>query len=217
MTDLHKVSYQSLITRLPYAKEYDSAVIIQQSKDVDERGLISISIPIHLESPNNAGRLISKLEEAGLILVSLIIWNRDRHIVASKSKRLTNTYEPIAIFSKSKNYILSRDSAAKIKKGFESRDTAFDEDEYLTCIGDHWPIRNDRRDRRFLPETIVLNLAQLADIQSDHKILDPYGNPGVKDACKHFGWTYVDGGLPSDARDAKSAGNDDDDNKEDNT
>jgi DNA modification methylase len=213
-----KKNAQTLITRLPYAASYDTAPILEEAKKVDERGLISLSIPIHLESPNNGGRLISSLEDAGLYLVAKIVWYRDRHIVATKSKRLTNTWEPIAIFSKSKNYIMSRDNASKIKKGFESRETAFDEDEYLTCIGDHWPIRNDRRDRRFLPETVVLNLIQLADLSPGDRVLDPYGNPGVRDACQLFGWSYVDSGLPSDARDAKTASSkdcDEDEPKED--
>lgn len=208
---------QTLITRLPYALTYDPAPILEQAKKIDDRGLISISIPIHLESPNNGGRLISALEDAGLYLVAKIVWYRDRHIVATKSKRLTNTWEPIAIFSKSKDYIMCRDNTAKIKKGYESREAAFDEDEYLTCIGDHWPVRNDRRDRRFLPETVVLNLIQLADLQPGDTVLDPYGNPGVKDTCKLFGWNYVDSGLKSDARDAKgrSKNQDDEDLKED--
>ena len=208
---------QTLITRLPYALTYDPAPILEQAKKIDDRGLISISIPIHLESPNNGGRLISALEDAGLYLVAKIVWYRDRHIVATKSKRLTNTWEPIAIFSKSKDYIMSRDNTAKIKKGYESREAAFDEDEYLTCIGDHWPVRNDRRDRRFLPETVVLNLAQLADLQPGDTILDPYGNPGVKDTCKLFGWKYFDSGLKSDARNAKgrSKNQDEEDLKED--
>lgn len=207
---------QTLITRLPYASSYDPSFIIEESKKVDDRGLISLSIPIHLEAPNNGGKLITQLEDAGLCLVAKIVWYRDRHIVATKSKRLTNTWEPIAIFSKSKNYIMSRDNAAKIKKGYESRETAFDEDEYLTCIGDHWPVRNDRRDRRFLPESIVLNLIQLADLQPGDTVLDPYGNPGVRDTCKLFGWTYLDSGLPSDARDAKTAScEDEDDIRED--
>lgn len=212
-----KKSAQTLITRLPYAAAYDAAPILEESKKIDERGMISLSIPIHLESPNNGGRLIADLEDAGLYLVAKIVWYRDRHIVATKSKRLTNTWEPIAIFSKSKNYIISRDNTSKIKKGYESRETAFDEDEYLTCIGDHWPVRNDRRDRRFLPETVVLNLIQLADLQPGDSVLDPYGNPGVKDTCRLFGWDYIDTGLPSDARDAKTANKsaDDDELKED--
>ena len=196
---------QILITRLPYAAQYDVASIIDAAQDVDERGLIALSIPIHLEHPNNGGRLISALEDAGLHLVAKIVWYRDRHIVATKSKRLTNTWEPIAIFSKSKNYIIARDNVAKIKKGFESRESAFDEDEYLTCIGDHWPVRNDRRDRRFLPEMVVLNLVQLADLNAGDAVLDPYGNPGIRDACNHFGWKYIDGGLQSDARNAKGS------------
>jgi hypothetical protein len=199
-----KKQAQTLITRLPYENTYDPKPILEEAKKIDERGLISLSIPIHLESPNNGGRLISQLEDAGLYLVAKIVWYRDRHIVATKSKRLTNTWEPIAIFSQSKKYIISRDAASKIKKGYESRETAFDEDEYLTCIGDHWPVRNDRRDRRFLPEGIVLNLAQLADLNPGDCVLDPYGNPGIKDACRLFGWEYLDGNLPSDARNVKT-------------
>jgi hypothetical protein len=189
----------TLVTRLPYAFEYDPAPILEAAKKVDERGLISISIPIHTENPNNGGVLIDRLEKEGLFLVGKVAWYRDRHIVTSK-RRLTNTWEPLAIFAKTKKYIINRDAPAKTKKGYEHRETAFDEDEYLTCIGDHWAVRNDRVDRRWLPQTVVLNCAQLADIQPGDAILDPYGNPGVKKACDAFKWKYKDGGLPSDLR-----------------
>lgn len=191
---------QCLITRLPYAPVYDPKVILEFAQQVDERGLICLSIPVHVDSPNNGGRLIYELEQAGLYLFAKIVWYRDRHIVTSRSKRLTNTYEPIAIFSRSKNYIVNREAASKIKKGFENREAAFDEDEYLTCIGDHWPIRNDRRDRRFLPAGVVLNCVQLADLHQLDTVLDPYGNPGIRDAVVNLGFKYLDGNLPSDAR-----------------
>jgi hypothetical protein len=203
---------QALITRLPYAQDYNPEPILRAAQQVDERGLICISIPIHVDAPNNGGKLIYELEKGlpdkelpGLFLVAKIAWYRDRHIVTTKSRRLTNTWEPLVIMSRSPNYIINRDSAAKIKKGFENREAAFDEEEYLTCIGDHWPVRNDRRDRRFLPQTVVLNCAQLADIHTGDGVLDPYGNPGVKDSCKQFDFQYIDGELPNDARDAKTS------------
>lgn len=152
-------------------------------------------MPVHIESPNNGGRLMVELEDAGLQLVAKVCWYRDRHIVTTRSKRLTNTWEPIAIFSKSKNYVINREAVTKIKKGFEGREGAFDEEEFQTCIGDHWPVRNDRRDRRFLPSGVVLNCAQLADIQSGDSVFDPYGNVGVSDACRLMGWNYVNGNL----------------------
>lgn len=202
-------TYQVLITRLPYARpprfRFNPKPILEAAKQIDARGLICVSMPIHVENPNNGGRLICDLEDAGLICVAKIAWYRDRHIVTTKSRRITNTWEPIAIFGQSKNYIINREAATKIKKGFEGREGAFDEDEFLTCLGDHWPVRNDRRDRRFLPSGIVLNCGQLADIHVGDQVLDPYGNPGVRDACRDLGWLYVDGGLTNVARDAKRA------------
>ena len=195
--------YQTLITRLPYAVKYDPKPIFDAAQEIDERGLICISIPIHVDAPNNGGELITELEKLGLILISKVAWYRDRHIVTSKSKRLTNAWEPIAIFARSKAYLLNRSSASKIKKGFESRDNAFDDENYTCCIGDHWSVRNDRADRRFLPQTVILNCGQLTDLQPDDSVLDPYGNPGVKAACENLGWKYKDGGLASDARNAK--------------
>jgi DNA modification methylase len=194
-----KKSYQTLITRLPYSKDYDPQPIIEASELVDERSLIFISIPIHTESPNNGGVLIKALEDAGLFLVAKICWYRDRHIVTSK-RRLTNTWEPLGIFSRSKDYIINRDAPAKQKKGFQHRDTAFDEDEYLTCLGDHWAVRNDRSDRRFLPQTVVLNCAQLADLQPGDMVYDPYSNLGVKKATDAFGWKYKAGDLTVSGR-----------------
>src|SRR4051812_37963589 len=98
-----------MITRLPYSPRYKATEILEMAKLVDLRGLICISMPIHIESPNNGGRLICELEAAGLILVAKICWQRDRHIVAIKSRRLTNAWEPLAILSRSKNYIINRD------------------------------------------------------------------------------------------------------------
>jgi hypothetical protein len=181
------------------------------AKRVDPRGLICISMPLHVEAPNNGGRLICELEDAGLITVAKVSWFRDRHIVTTKSRRITNTWEPIVIMSRQKDYHIKRHSATKIKKGFEGREGAFDEDEYLTCIGDHWPVRNDRRDRRWLPSTVVLNCAQLGDLQPGDRVLDPFGNPGVMLACRALGWNYVDGGMPNKARDAKKAESGDED------
>lgn len=198
-----KFSAQSIITRIPYAIKYDPKPLLQAAEKVDERGLICVSIPIHVDSPNNGGVLIAELENSGLFLVAKVAWHRDRHIVTTKSRRVTNAWEPIAIFSKSKNYILNRDAPAKLKKGFESREDPFSEENYSCCIGDHWSVRNDRSDRRFLPQTVVLNCAQLGDLQPGDVILDPYGNPGVKKTCGLFGFKYKDGGLPSDARSAK--------------
>jgi len=183
-------------------------------KKIDSRGLIFLSMPIHIEFPNNGGRLICELEDGvrdkdgkilipGLHLVSKVAWYRDRHIVTTKSRRLTNTWEVIGIFSRQKNYHINREACTKVKKGFEGREGAFEEEEFTTCSGDHWPQRNDRRDRRFLPAGIVLNCANLADLQPNDRVLDPYGNPGIKDACLSLGWTYVDGGLPNPARNAK--------------
>jgi hypothetical protein len=198
---------QTIITRIPYALEYDPQPILDASKEVDERGLIFVSIPIHVDSPNNGGVLIDKLEKAGLFLVAKVCWYRDRHVV-TKNRRLTNTWEPIAIFSKAKNYIINRDAPSKLKQGFEARDTAFDEEQFLTCIGDHWPVRNDRSDRRFLPQTVVLNCAQLADLEPEDTIIDLYGNPGVKKACEVFNWEYKDLGLASEFRGKKSFNDD---------
>jgi hypothetical protein len=192
---------QVLITRLPYSEKYDPEVILSEVKNIDKRGLIFISMPICVDSPNNGGLLMAELEKAGLFLVATVAWYRDKHIVTINSKRLTNTWEPIAIFAKTKDYILNRDATAKTKKGFKSRtETAWNEDEYLTCIGDHWAVRNDLSDRRWLPQTIVLNCIQLADLQQNHKVYDPYGNPGVKKTCETFGWKYEDGGRPNPAR-----------------
>jgi hypothetical protein len=198
-------TYPVLITRLPYAPRYKADPILKEVKKVDLRGLICLSMPIHIEHPNNGGKLISDLEDAGLILVSKIAWYRDRHIVTTKSKRLTNTWEPIAVFSKTKNYVINREAVTKVKKGFEGREGAFDEEEFQTCLGDHWPVRNDRRDRRFLPAMVVLNCGQLADIQKGEEVYDPYGNPGIRDACHFIGWKYKDGELPNAARHAKRA------------
>jgi len=196
-------TYPILITRLPYAKRYRADVILKAAENIDERGLICLSMPVHIEAPNNGGRLICELEDAGLFLVAKICWYRDRHIVTTRSKRLTNTWEPLAIFSKSKSYVINREAVTKIKKGFEGREGAFDEEEFQTCIGDHWPVRNDRRDRRFLPGGVVLNCAQLGDIQSGDSIYDPYGNVGVADACKLMKWNFVNGNFKKEKEDGE--------------
>jgi hypothetical protein len=107
------------------------------------------------------------------------------------------------ILAKGDDYIFDRDAATKVKKGFEGREGAFDEDEYRTCIGDHWPIRNDRRDRRFMPAQVVFNCGQLGGLQPGDRVLDPYANPGVKEACSILGWQHIDGGLPSQFRGKK--------------
>jgi len=194
-------SIQALITRLPYAQRYNASELFPFVEKVDLRGLICISMPVHVESPSNGARFITDMEEMGLTLCAYVSWYRDRHIVTTKSRRLTNTWEPIAIFSRSPRYILNRESATKVKKGYENRENAYSEDEFETCIGDHWPVRNDRRDRRFLPAGIVLNCGQLADIHPGDLVLDPYGNPGVRDACLTLGWNYVDGELTGSFRD----------------
>ena len=194
---------QALITRLPYSARFNAKPILEMVQFIDVRGLIGISMPIHVESPNNGGRLICELEDAGLILCAKIAWVRDRHIVTTKSRRITNCWEPVAIFARQKNYHINREAVMKIKKGYEGREATFEEEFFLTCMGDLWPIRNDRRDRRYLPAGLVLNCGQLADLMPGSRVLDPYGNPGVKDACRPLGWQYVDGGLPNKARNEK--------------
>ncbi len=194
---------QALITRLPYSKRFDVKSILEMIRKVDEKGLIFISMPINVEVPSNGSRLICALEDTGLVVVAQVAWNRDRSVVCTRSKRLTNTWEPLVIISRSKAYVINRESVQKIKKGFEGKDGSLEDDDYLCCIGDSWQVRNDRRDRRFLPAQIVLNAGQLADLQKGDLVLDPYGNPGVRDACASLGWKYVDGGLPSAARSAK--------------
>lgn len=192
--------YQALITRFPYASRYDANIVLEQAKQIDARGLIFVSVPIHVEKPLAPFKLAYDLCQAGMVLVSVVSWYRDRHIVTTKSRKLSNTWEPIFILARQEDYIIDRQSATKVKKGFEGREGSFDEDEYETCVGDHWPIRNDRRDRRFLPMNVVMNCGQLACLQSGHRVYDPYGNPGVKNTCKLLGWEYVDGGLPCAAR-----------------
>lgn len=194
-----------MITRLPYSRKYDARPLLDFIKHVDVRGLICLSVPVHIEAPNNGGELIAILEQAGLTLVAKVAWYRDRHIVTTKSRRLTNTWEPVAIFSRASNYVIQREQATKIKRGFEGRENIYNEEDFVTCIGDHWAIRNDRRDRRFLPATLVLNCGQLAGLNFGDRVLDPYGNPGVKDTCGVMGWTYIDGGLENSARTSKKA------------
>lgn len=196
----NKMSAAALISRLPYAKKYDAKQILEQALKVDLKGLISIAMPMHLESPGNGLKLISELSDLGLHLVAVISWHRDRHIVASRSKRLTNAWEPIAIFSRSKDWLIDRDGPARPKRGAAGREEQFDEDEFLTCVGDHWPIRCDRRDRRLLPAQVILNLIQLSGLGKGDLILDPWGNPTVKEQCESLGLKYVDSGLENSLR-----------------
>lgn len=192
---------QSMITRLPYAKSYDPDFIFELTKKVDEKGLVSISVPIHTENPGNALKLITQLQDKGLFLVSVISLHRDRHIVTSRSKRLTNSWEPIAVFSRSKDYVIDRDGPARPKRGVSGREEQFDEDEFLTCVGDHWPIRSDKRDRRLLPGKVTLNLIQLAGLTVGDKVIDPYGNPAIKEQCELLGVVFIDGQEKSVLRD----------------
>lgn len=195
-----KTSAAAIISRLPYSKKYDAKQIFEQAQRVDLRGLISLSMPMHLEAPGNSSKLISELSDLGLHLVALISWHRDRHIVASRSKRLTNAWEPIAIFSRSKDWFIDRDGPARPKRGAAGREEQFDEDEFLTCVGDHWPIRCDRRDRRLLPAQVILNLIQLAGLGKGDTVLDPWGNPTVKEQCESLGLKYSDSGLQNSLR-----------------
>lgn len=190
-----------LISRVPYSKKYNSKEILEECQKVDLRGLICLSLPIHLENPMNSMKLINELADAGLHLVAIISWHRDRHIVASRSKRLTNAWEPIAIFSRSKEWFIDRDGPARPKRGAAGREEQFDEDEFLTCVGDHWPIRCDRRDRRLIPSQVVLNLIQLAGIGKGDSVLDPFGNPTIKEQCDSLGLKYIDSGLDNSLRD----------------
>jgi DNA modification methylase len=199
------IKAQVLITRLPYASSFNTEAILKQLPLLEERALICVAIPVFVDKPINTMSFIHKMSEAGLETVANIVWQRDRHVVVSKSRRLTNTYELIAIFSKSEKYVLSKDAIRKLKKGFEGKTNTFEEDRFLTCQGDHWSVPNDRRDRRFLPGRIVLNLGQLADLKPGDIVLDPFGNPGVSDACLGLGWKYVDGGEPSNLRGVKKS------------
>jgi hypothetical protein len=201
---------QALITRLPYAPKYDAEAILKAADQIDSRGLLFVSCPIHTESPEAPWLLLSDLMSdrrndagqvtPGLKLVSVVSWLRDRLIVVIRSKRLTNSWEPIFILAKNNDYIFDREAVMKVKKGLEGRAGAFDEDEFKTCVGDHWPIRNDRRDRRYLPAQVVINAGQLAGVQPGGKILDLHHNPSIKEACEIVGWKYVDGGLASHFR-----------------
>lgn len=197
---LPKTLAAAIISRLPYSKKYDAKQIFEQAQRVDLRGLISISIPMHLEAPGNGAKLISELSDLGLHLVAMISWHRDRHIVASRSKRITNAWEPIAIFSRSKEWFIDRDGPARPKRGAAGREEQFDEDEFLTCVGDHWPIRCDRRDRRLLPAQVILNLIQLSGLGKGDMILDPWGNPTIKEQCDSLGLKYTDSGLENSLR-----------------
>lgn len=196
---------QTLITRIPYAEEYDASVLLEAVQNIESRALICLSIPMHVENPFGSIKLINDLVIGGLHLVSLIAWFRDRHVVVSKSRRLTNCWETLAIFSRSADYIIAKDSIRKLKRGFEGKENTFDPEEFLTCQGDHWTVRNDRRDRRFLPATIVLNCGQLADLKPGDMVADPFGNPGVRDACATLGWKYLDTGYPSNIRGIKKS------------
>lgn len=185
-----KPTFQAIITRLPYEERFDAAPIIEAAKNIDDKGLICISMPIHLENPNNGGILINQLEEAGLILCAKVAWSRDRHIATKSSKRLTNMWEPLAIFAKVKNHSFNREAPSKYKKDFENRETAFDDDLNLCCIGDHWIVSSGRSDIRTVPQGVVINCAQLADLQPNDTVLDIYPNSGIKQACELFGWNY---------------------------
>lgn len=196
---------QTMITRLPYAEQYDVRQFLEATKQVEERALISVAIPVHVDNPFGAMKFIADAVAGGLTLAAVAVWQRDRHIVVTRSSRLTNMWEPVAIFSRSADYVINKDSVRKIKKGFEGKENTFDADEFLCCIGDLWNIRNDRRDRRFLPGNLVLNCAQLADIKPGDTVLDPWGNPGVRDTCATLGWKYVDLGHPNAARSVKKA------------
>jgi len=199
MEHIQTFNAQALITRLPYGLN-DLSGVLELAKGVDDRGLVCLSSPIEIENPSSISGIITQIEFAGMILISMIAWHRDRHIVTSNSKTLSNTWEPIFVFGKSKEFHVNRDFITKVKKGFDTKEGVFDEDEFSTCLGDHWPIRNDRRDRRFLPAQVVFNLGQFADLHPNDVVLDPFGNPGIRDACTSFGWKYLDGGLPSDIR-----------------
>lgn len=199
MQHIQTMNAQVMITRLPY-NTTSLLPVLDLVRCIDDRGIFCFATPIRIEKPSNVAQVITAVEAAGHPLISLIAWHRDRHIVTSNSKTLTNTWEPILIFGKTKRFHVNRDFITKIKKGFETKDGVFDEDEFSTCLGDHWPVRNDRRDRRFLPANIVLNCGQFADLQQGDVVLDPFGNPGVRDACKLFGWDYLDGNLPSEVR-----------------
>jgi hypothetical protein len=193
-------SCQALITRLPYANRYSAGPVLEQAARVDERGLVCLSVPVHVDRPEAPWELLSALLAGGLKLVGVASWLRDRHVVVVRSRRLTNAWEPVFLLSRSPDYILDRDAATKVKKGFEGREGSFDEDEFRTCVGDHWPVRNDRRDRRYLPAGVVMNCGQLAGLAPGSAVLDPWANPGVKETCEVLGWRHVDGGLPSQVR-----------------
>jgi hypothetical protein len=105
------------------------------------------------------------------------------------------------VFSRSKEYYIDRDGPARPKRGVSGREEQFDEDEFLTCVGDHWPIRSDKRDRRLLPAKVVLNLIQLGGLGKGDTILDPWGNPSIKEQCDLLEVKYVDGMIPSQLRD----------------
>jgi hypothetical protein len=193
-------SFQALISRMPYAKTWDSAPVIDQASQVDKRGLICLSMPIHVDAPGNGAKLLTELEIAGFHLVSLISWHRDRHVVTTRSRRITNAWEPIAVLCRGKDWHIDRDGPARPRRGAAGREEQFDEDEFLTCIGDHWPVRCDRRERRLLPSLVILNLIQLAGLGKGDKILDPWGNPTIQEQCDALGLNYHDGGLPNQLR-----------------
>ena len=195
-----KTSAQALISRLPYSKSYDIKPILNAVNKIDIRGIAAISIPIHTENPVNAFKLIAELQEAGMNLISVIAFHRDRHIVTTRSKRLSNAWEPIVVFSKSKDWYIDRDGPARPKRGVSGREEQFDEDEFLTCVGDHFPIRSDKRDRRFLPAQVTLNIIQLAGLNKGDSILDPWGNPAIKEQCELLGIKYIDDNMPSQVR-----------------
>jgi hypothetical protein len=191
---------QTLIARLPYQETYDAAQFLKACRLVDLKGLICVSIPVVVENPMGAIEFIRELGQSGLTLIALVAWYRDRHVVVSKSRRLTSKWEPIAIFSRSPDYCMTKDAIRKFKRGLEGKVHNLDEDEFLCCQGDHWSVKNDPRDRRFLPATIVMNCGQLADLKPNDLVLDPFGNPAIAETCRALGWRYWDLNHPSNVR-----------------
>jgi hypothetical protein len=191
---------QILIARLPYEKNWETGPILTQANKVDIRGLICLSMPLHVEAPGNGARLVTELQDAGLTLVALVCWHRDRHVVTTRSRRLTSTWEPLAVMCRSQDWHIDRDGPARPRRGAAGREEQWDEDEFLTCSGDHWPVRCDGRDRRLLPAGVTLNLLQLGGLAPGDSVLDPWGNPAIKEQCDALGLKYEDGGLPSRLR-----------------
>jgi len=157
----------------------------------EDRALGFFVVPIMVDDPGSMQQVFEAFSSEGLRIATIACWYRNRHIVTAKGNKLTNTWEPVFVVYKSDDYVMNRASVMKIKKDRESKSDMFDEDEYLTCLGDHWPIRNDPRDRRFLPAQLVLNCGQLADLKPGDRVLDPIGMPTIKETCQQLGWKYV--------------------------